>query len=164
MMMARADAPLPCPDCGAQSPDPADSCALRFDALLALDHSRQEPWGSRHGLAFAAFALQHPSRFRGATRDRAYAMLVAAYRRGEPLSHVMREARRAQAGGGVATATPVPSSPAMSASAPPHPERPSFAITIHDLGAFDEATYAVLLDAWCRATLNALSPGDGSGS
>ena len=40
---------------------------------------------------------------------------------------------------------------------PPHPANPHFAVTIQDLGAFDEAAYAVLLDAWCRATLNALS-------
>ena len=55
--------PTRCDECGARYTEPGDSCQARFDQLLALDHSRQEPWGSRHGLAFAAFALQHPRRF-----------------------------------------------------------------------------------------------------
>jgi catechol 2,3-dioxygenase-like lactoylglutathione lyase family enzyme len=42
--------------------------------LLALDHSRQEPWGSRHGVAFAAFALQHPARY-ATSLDPAWATL-----------------------------------------------------------------------------------------
>ena len=48
-----------CPQCGGALASPDDSCASRFDTLLALDHSRQEPWGSRHASAFATFALQH---------------------------------------------------------------------------------------------------------
>jgi hypothetical protein len=47
-----------CPECGATYSEEGDSCAARFDQLLALDHSRREPWGSRHGQAYAAFALQ----------------------------------------------------------------------------------------------------------
>src|ERR1051326_7998235 len=50
-----------CVECGAEYESDEDSCVARFDRLLALDHSRQEPWGSRHGQAFAAFALQHPA-------------------------------------------------------------------------------------------------------
>jgi len=46
-----------CPECGASYATEDDSCSARFERLLALDHSRQEPWGSRHGQAFAAFAL-----------------------------------------------------------------------------------------------------------
>src|SRR5712664_2891954 len=49
---------LPCPQCGAVYPPPPTSCADQFAVLLALDHSRREPWGSRHGLAFAAYSLQ----------------------------------------------------------------------------------------------------------
>ena len=158
MMMVRADVPLPCPECGAQYPDPSDSCAQRFDALLALDHSQREPWGSRHALAFSAFALQHPSRFPGATRERAHAMLRRVYREGVALSTVVRDVRRSQAGGGTALATPPGASVvAERPRTPPHPANPHFAVTIQYLGAFDEAAYAVLLDAWCRATLNALS-------
>ena len=49
-----------CPQCGAVFENDSDSCESRFHALLALDHSRREPWGSRHGSAFAVFTLQHP--------------------------------------------------------------------------------------------------------
>ena len=38
-----------CPECGAVYADPGDSCAVRFDALLALNHSRREPWGAATG-------------------------------------------------------------------------------------------------------------------
>ena len=76
--------PTRCEECGAEYPEPADSCQARFDQLLALDHSRQEPWGSRHGLAFAAFALQHPRRFPAASvaqsRARVERVVVAASR------------------------------------------------------------------------------------
>jgi hypothetical protein len=63
-----------CPECGAMYSEERDSCAARFEELLALDHSRREPWGSRHGQAFAAFALQHPVT-RAASLDRAWAAL-----------------------------------------------------------------------------------------
>ncbi len=63
-----------CPECGAAYQAAGDSCGARFDALLALDHARREPWGSRHGLAFAAFALQHPAAH-AASLDRAWAAL-----------------------------------------------------------------------------------------
>jgi len=35
-----------CPQCGAIYQQTEDSCAERFPALLALDNSRQEPWGA----------------------------------------------------------------------------------------------------------------------
>jgi hypothetical protein len=49
-----------CAQCGATFADATQNCEERFDTLLALDHSRVQPWGSRHGLAFSTFALQHP--------------------------------------------------------------------------------------------------------
>ena len=61
-----------CNECGARYGNSTDSCVVRFDQLLALDHSRREPWGSRHGLAFAVFALQHPQRYPAGTRVRAH--------------------------------------------------------------------------------------------
>lgn len=64
------DAPLTrCADCGAAWRDGEDSCAARFDRLLALDHSRREPWGSRHGIAFAVYALQHLTQFPATSRS-----------------------------------------------------------------------------------------------
>ncbi len=122
-----------------------DSCAAQFDALLALDHSRREPWGSRHGQAFAAFALQHPSAY-PASLGRAWAVLHRIYVDGEAPARVFRSLAAA-AGPGRA----VPST----WRTPPRPPRPvaAPAVTIVDLADFTAATYPERLDAWCRATL-----------
>lgn len=48
-----------CEECGA--PTTQASCAELFDRLLALDHSRQQPWGALHGEAVACYFAQHPS-------------------------------------------------------------------------------------------------------
>lgn len=129
-----------CPDCGATFPDPDDSCARRFDVLLALDHSRREPWGSRHGQAFAAFALQHPqthARSLGAAWD----LLYRIYCVGEPIARAVA-ARRAN--------------PAAAPIAPrPGSRVGGFTFTIADLGEFDASRYPGALDEWCRATLSA---------
>ena len=47
-----------CEDCGAVVADV--TCGELFDRLLALDHSRRQPWGALHGEAVACFFLQHP--------------------------------------------------------------------------------------------------------
>lgn len=39
----------------------AATCAELFAELLALDHSRRQPWGALHGEAVACYVLQHPS-------------------------------------------------------------------------------------------------------
>lgn len=131
-----------CPECGARYAEGSDSCAERFNQLLALDHSRREPWGSRHGQAFAAFALQHPAQY-AASLDTAWAALYRIYRLNErPLE--------------VFTALRKPTGRAATASVPPRPPssvRP--AITIADLKDFAPDTYAARLDEWCRATLHA---------
>ena len=64
-----------CEDCGASYAAPDVDCSMRFDELLALDHSRREPWGSRHGLAFCAFALQHPRTYDRDVLQRAWLMV-----------------------------------------------------------------------------------------
>lgn len=48
---------LTCEECGA--PTVEATCAELFDRLLALDHSRQQPWGSLHGEAVACYFAQH---------------------------------------------------------------------------------------------------------
>ena len=138
-----------CGECGARYSDRAESCATRFDVLLALDHSRQEPWGSRHGLAFAAFALQHPARYPEGTRARSYELIARVIEGGQPLSSVVRELRardlRAEA-----------------AETPPHADGRPFPVTIADLGEFDANAYAEHLERWCRATVSHLRSGAGS--
>jgi len=132
--------PTRCDECGASYTEPDDSCQARFDHLLALDHSRQEPWGSRHGLAFAAFALQHPRRFSAESVARARELIERVVRDGEPLAAVVADFR----------ARPRADSPAQVDT----PSR-TFTVTIADLGAFDATTYAHDLQRWARAALDA---------
>lgn len=116
----------------------------RFEQLLALDHSRREPWGSRHGQAFAAFALQHPLRY-AASLDRAWQALARIYLLGETPAHVFASLRE---GDGAMTGSSI---------VPPRPTTPvrTPAVTIGDLGDFAAEEYPTALDAWCRATLHA---------
>ena len=127
-----------CPECGAQYSDPTDSCMLRFQQLLALDHSRREPWGSRHGQAFAAFALEHPSTH-ALSLDAAWDALYRIYHLNEAPGHVFATRRQRPH-----VFVPV--------SRPPRPTS-AFQITIADLGDFTAATYPSQLDRWCRAAL-----------
>lgn len=117
-----------------------DSCQARFDRLLALDHSRVEPWGSRHALAFAAFVLQHPQRFSAASVWRSRELVQRVVVDSESLATVVAEFRAAPDPGRV----PAP---------PPGP--PAFAITIADLGDFDAERYPQALFRWARAALGA---------
>ena len=134
--------PHQCPECGARYAGGGDSCADRFSQLLALDHSRREPWGSRHGQAFAAFALQHPARF-ATSLDSAWAALYRIYHLNERRLDVFTSLRKAA---GHAATAGIPSRPSY-ATQP--------AITIADLEDFAPETYAARLDDWCRATLRA---------
>ena len=135
-----------CPQCGAKYDQASDSCAERFNALLALDHSRQEPWGSRHGSAFAAYTLQHPRDVGREALERCWLLLYRTWIAGDDPQFVASTLREMDRG----TRPPwkTPSFPAR-ASAMPH-------VTIADLGAFDADMYPELLASWCRATLEAL--------
>lgn len=132
-----------CPECGASYALYGDSCSARFEQLLALDHSRQEPWGSRHGQAFAAFALQHPERF-ATSLDHAWAALHRIYVVGDRPSFIfdrLRANRRT-----ALDEWNVPVRPSRPVAAPP--------MTIADLDDFDASSYADRLDDWCRAALS----------
>jgi hypothetical protein len=134
-----------CAECGARYESPDDSCARRFEQLLALDHSRQEPWGSRHGLAFAVFALQHPQQYDLASRTRSFELLDRVIRHREALESVVREFRAR----GKRAGSPMPAS-AIAA-------RPPFPVTIVDCGDFEATTYPDQLERWCAATLGHLT-------
>ena len=133
-----------CPECGARYTTAGDTCLNRFDALLALDHSRREPWGSRLGQAFAAFALQHPERH-AASLDRAWGALYRIYMTHEPPRRVF--AAFVGHRDGVPSDWSVPGRPERPASTP--------SVTIADLADFDAQTYPELLDRWCLASLAA---------
>ncbi|MGH7650649.1 MAG: DUF5946 family protein [Gemmatimonadaceae bacterium] len=131
-----------CPECGARYASADDSCAARFDALLALDHSRREPWGSRHGQAFAAFALQHPATY-PKSLDSAWVALYRIYCLNERPAIVFADLRGKR------------TRPSSGVEVPPRPTEGAkdAAVTIADLTDFAAATYAARLDAWCRSAL-----------
>jgi hypothetical protein len=134
-----------CKQCGGDVPN-GETCADRFNVLLALDHSRQAPWGPRHGPAFAVFALQHADDYTDENLSAAWTMLNRVYAAGDSIADVVHGLRRMQgkqaAWGG--------------ASLPPRERAPhNFAVTIVDLGNFDAENYANKLDAMCRATIEA---------
>lgn len=143
--------PAICPECGAHYASGRIECAEHFAELLALDHSRTEPWGSRHGLAFSVFALQHPLQYPPQVRAGAWRMLRRVYVDGADRAAVAAEMR---AMGGQL--------PADDAAPPPSPQtngQRTFAVTIADLHPFAADTYANQLDAWCRGTLHDLVSG-----
>ncbi len=136
-----------CEQCGAFIGTLGRSCANRFDVLLALDHSRTEPWGSRHGLAFSAYTLQHPDGKSQEMLDRCWMMLRRVYKHGDDRAYVARAFRASTAG----TDLPWPMEPLPYRSSPPR----EFATTIATLGDFDAERYPGELDAWCQATIAA---------
>jgi Family of unknown function (DUF5946) len=131
-----------CPDCGAAYTVIADSCGARFNTLLSLDHARREPWGSRHGQAFAAFALQHPGEF-STSLDRAWVALYQIYVAGDQPAWVFERLMSD------------PRSFPAEWQIPPRSQRPvaTPSMTIADLGDFEATTYPSRLDQWCRAAL-----------
>ena len=137
-----------CRQCGAVYGSPDDSCQSRFDRLLALDHSRQEPWGSRHGSAFAAFVLQHPAGRSRQMLERCWLLLYRIWVAGEDPRSVADALRRI--GNGDMDTSPVPPL-SMDAG-----DARSFRVTIVDLGEFEAVAYPRLLEDWCRATLESL--------
>jgi hypothetical protein len=134
-----------CPQCGAPSSGVPDACRRRFEELLALDHSRREPWGSRHGLVFAAYAIQHPADFPRAVLERSWLALFRVYVRGDDPSRVFAALRSRPPG--AAPDWDVPPLPAAPAGGN-HFER-----TIADLAPSDVAGYASRVDSWCRSAL-----------
>jgi hypothetical protein len=119
-----------------------DNCTSRFDVLLALDHSRAEPWGSRHALAFSAFALQHARRYSPQVSERAWILLYKVYKEGEDHKRVADAFKRL---GNQSCTWAVPPLPAGT------PARCD--VTIASLGTFEAETYPQQLDRWCKAAL-----------
>ena len=139
-----------CVQCGAAYEQADDSCAERFSILLGLDHSRQEPWGSRHGSAFAAYTLQHPSGQSLAALERCWALLYRIWIAGDDPQYVARTLRQLDAGIQPSwSVPPLPGDIATGSSLRPR-------VTIVDLGTFDARDYASRLEEWCRATLESL--------
>jgi hypothetical protein len=134
-----------CAQCGATFADATQNCEERFDTLLALDHSRVQPWGSRHGLAFSTFALQHPEGRTEAQLAASCVMLYRVWQLGDNRAKLAAAMRERQ------------DQPPFEWGVPPLPEVPpagtSYTVTIADLGGFDAETYPEKLEEWGRATL-----------
>ncbi|MEU3372804.1 DUF5946 family protein [Streptomyces sp. NPDC006660] len=82
----------PCSECGAPIPH---SCDELFHALLALDHSRQAPWGPLHGVSVSCFLLQHPSWLPADDGATAWALLRAYLEGGlDDVDQLVAQARR----------------------------------------------------------------------
>jgi len=133
-----------CMQCGATFAEADRSCAERFSALLALDHSRQEPWGSRHGRVFAAYVLEHPAEHTRAQLEQAWVALYRVYDFGDDPARVFTALRRGPVQTSRWNVPPLPAEPVR---------RGKFDVTIADLGDFDPDGYGERVDAWCRAAL-----------
>ena len=135
-----------CAQCGATFPGDAQSCDERFDHLLALDHQRLQPWGSRHGLAFSTFALQHPEGRPEKQLAACWVMLYRVWKLGDNRAKLAAAMRERQ------------DQPPSEWGVPPLPAVPptgtTYVVTIADLGGFDAETYPIKLEEWGRATLS----------
>ncbi|MFD6951887.1 hypothetical protein A6A08_15665 [Nocardiopsis sp. TSRI0078] len=137
-----------CPECGAVGDTP---CGDLFRRLLALDHSRREPWGPLHGVAVACYRLQHPSSLAQGSH-RFPLELLRAYVEGgaEAATRLTERARRANSHR---------ARQRERTGAVPHPGVPTgFAVTIAEVavdGGFPADRHPERVRAWAEATLAA---------
>ncbi|WP_199809877.1 DUF5946 family protein [Streptomyces sp. NRRL F-5126] len=147
----------PCPECGAPM-DPLDprSCDELFHALLALDHSRREPWGPLHGVSVSCFLLQHPHRLPADGGAMARALLRAYLRGGlDEVDRLVGQARRGNSHRVRGTPSRV-----VRDAAVPHCDasRPRFSVTIQDVavdGTFPASEFTQRVEAWAAAAVDA---------
>ncbi|MEV4534499.1 DUF5946 family protein [Asanoa sp. NPDC049518] len=141
-------------ECGA--PQVPHSCGELFERLLALDHSRQPPWGPLHGVVVACFFLQHPAHpLAPQGRDDAgWAFLVAYQSGGQAGLHAMTDSARRRN-------SHRHRGSALFQAAVTFPEGPfptSFGTTIVDVavdGSFPAEGYEHRVEAWAKATFTA---------
>ncbi|MFG2395908.1 DUF5946 family protein [Streptomyces lydicus] len=151
-----------CTECGA--PMGPRSCDELFDALLALDHARQAPWGPLHGVSVSCFLLQHPSRLPADDGAMAWALLQAYLAGGlDEVNQLVGQARR----GNSHRVKDRSSHDVRDAAQPPrdanrNAPRSRFSVTIHDVavdGSFPSSEFAERVRAWAAATVDAWSCG-----
>lgn len=137
-----------CPECGAAGESP---CEELFHRLLALDHSRREPWGPLHGVAVACYHLQHPDSLPGGAHDFTLRLLRAHVESGPEAARKLTEgARRANSHR---------NRQSEHAAGAPRKGAPSgFAFTIAEAsggGHFPVEGHPERVRAWAEATLSA---------
>ncbi len=144
-----------CMECGAPT---LRSCDDLFQELLALDHSRQAPWGPLHGIAVACFFLQHSARLPG-TAGAVYWAMLHAYLRGgllavAPMADRVRHLNSHQRHGRAPEASDFPGAPPFPDVMPPC----NFATTIADValdGSFSADGYEERIRSWAEDTVSA---------
>jgi hypothetical protein len=145
-----------CPECGA--PASPRSCDDLFQELLALDHSRQAPWGPLHGIAVACFFLQHSSRLTEAARP-LYWTLLHAYLRGglaaaAPMAERTRQLNSHRRGGRSPQPGDYPGAPPFPDTGPPR----NYATSIADValdGSFPAPGHEERVRSWAADTTSA---------
>lgn len=145
-----------CPECGADTE--LRSCEELFHALLALDQSREPPWGEFHAVAVACYFLQHPSTVRP-SHLAVQRGIVAAFRAdGLAGVHALTATARARNSHRTPGADPFPDldrTPLETAAAPG-----AAGVTIRDVavdGTFPALGHAERMAAWAAAVHTAWS-------
>ncbi|RCV47686.1 DUF5946 family protein [Marinitenerispora sediminis] len=143
-----------CPECHA--PSVPRSCEDLFQKLLALDHSRQPPWGPLHGVSVSCFLLQHHSRIPAAGAAAPWAILHAYLEGGlDSVNRRTGRARRSNSHRGHDNAPVTTLGTAVPATNRP-PTR--FRYTITDVaqdGGFPASGFPERVQAWAAATVDA---------
>jgi len=144
-----------CEDCSAQLD--TRTCAELFLDLLALDHSRQPPWGPLHGVVTAAYFLQHPSDPRATPAQEALGLsLIHDYLQGGQAA-LTAAAKRARAANNHRNATRNTAGRPRGTSATSPSTDPSESVattTIHDVavdGTFPAAGYEDRVRRWAES-------------
>jgi len=135
-----------------------------FDRLLALDHSRAEPWGPLHAVTVTCYRLQHPATC-AVGQEEPMLDLLRTYRDGglEALHRWTEAARRSNTHRRrAARSTPESSGLDSGPTAQPpasRPDRPArFETTIADVavdGTFPAQGFADRMRTWAQATIRA---------
>jgi hypothetical protein len=136
----------------------SSSCDGLFQDLLALDHSRQAPWGPLHGIAVACFLLQHSPRVPASARAVYWAMLHGYLEGGlDAVTRMTDRVRRLNShrfGGRPPEASDYPGAPPFPDTDPPT----SHDTTIVDValdGGFPATGYEARVRSWAADTIAA---------
>lgn len=124
-----------------------------FHRLLALDHSRQPPWGPLHGVAVACYLLQQADA-PVAEDDYNLETLRVFLAGGQPALTALAEQRTRRNSHRAGSNSPFPPSSGQLLRGPP----PSFATTITDValnGTFPAPGYEQRVRQWAAHTLQA---------
>lgn len=138
-----------CPECSGTWA--LGTCSDLFLRLLALDHSRRQPWGAYHGVSVATYLLQHPSLSAPALLPGQWSLLNVFVDDGIAAVQAFAAARVARNRG----RSPQPGEPppvGVDFDRPPV----AFPVTISDVsadGSFPAAGFEGRAASWARATV-----------